>query len=126
MYLQRLARFHVVGGSGVIVNSLALFLLYGLVGLPFLVASAVSVELAITNNFVWNDVWTFARSGGTRLGRFAKYNTIALIGLIVTTVTAWALVNLIGVPYLVANLLGIGLAALCNFAASTLWAWRSY
>jgi dolichol-phosphate mannosyltransferase len=120
---QRLGRFLLVGGSGVLVNSLALFLLYGKAGLPLIVASAVSVELAITNNFVWNDRWTFGRTAPS-LVRFVKFNLVSLVGLAVTTGTAWLLVQHAGVNYLVANLAGIGLATACNFLASAQWTWR--
>jgi dolichol-phosphate mannosyltransferase len=121
----QLGRFVLVGGSGVLVNSLTLFVLYGMAGMPFIVASAVSVELAITNNFVWNDIWTFARCGGSGLVRFARFNLVSLMGLVVTTSTAWLLVHVVGVHYLIANLVGISLASICNFVASVRWTWRT-
>jgi dolichol-phosphate mannosyltransferase len=121
---RTLGRFLLVGGSGVLVNSLALFFLYGKAGLPFIIASALSVELAITNNFVWNDRWTFGRSGPS-LVRFVKFNLISLVGLALTTGTAWLLVQQAGVNYLVANLAGIGLATTCNFVANAQWTWRA-
>src|SRR5437773_11430959 len=108
-------RFALVGGCGVLVNSLALFVLYGVAGLPFIVASAVSVEFAITNNFVWNDVWTFARCGGSALVRFARFNFVSLTGLLVTPSLASLLVHVVGVHYPLANLVGISLASLGNF-----------
>ena len=106
-----------------LVNSLALFLLYGKAGLPLIVASALSVELAITNNFVWNDWWTFGHSRRSMV-RFVKFNLVSLAGLAVTASTAWLLVQHAGVNYLVANLAGIGLATACNFLASAQWTWR--
>lgn len=128
MPLQTLGRFMLVGGSGVVVNTLAFFVLFGVVGLPFVLASALSTELAIANNFVWNDVWTFARSRASTPARyvkfFLKFNTASLGGLVITICATWALVHVVGVHYLVANLLAIGLASFCNFAASALWTWR--
>jgi putative flippase GtrA len=121
---HKLGCFLVVGGSGVLVNSVALHLLYGLLGLPFIVASAVSVELAIVNNFLWNDLWTFARSRGSRARRFARFNTASLVALAITTSSAWLLVHGMGLHYLVANMIGIGLASVCNFATSVCWTWQ--
>lgn len=100
-----------------------LFLLYQLAGMPFVLASALSVELAIASNFVWNDRWTFQRTSRS-LARFAKFNLVSLGGLLVTTGTAYLLVQQGGVHYLLANLAGIGLAALCNFVANVAWTWR--
>src|SRR5258708_22441564 len=101
-HAKTLGRFLLVGASGVLVNSLALFVLYGKAGLPLLVASALSVELAITNNFVWNDWWTFGRTRRSMV-RFAKFNLVSLVGLVVTTSTAWLLVQQACVGYLVAQ-----------------------
>lgn len=117
------ARFLLVGGSGVLVNSAALFVFYQLVGLPLLYASAMSVEFAIANNFIWNDRWTF-RPVGRPLSRFLKFNLVSLGGLLITTATAWVLVQQADFNYLLANLTGISLAALYSFAANLTWTWR--
>jgi len=116
-------RFLLVGGSGVLVNSATLFVLYQLLGLPLLWASAMAVELAIASNFIWNDRWTFQRTSRS-VSRFIKFNIVSLGGLVVTTATAWLLVQAADINYLVANLAGISLAAACNFAINLLWTWR--
>jgi dolichol-phosphate mannosyltransferase len=116
-------RFMVVGGTGVLVNSATLFVLYQVVGLPLIYATAMSVEVAIANNFVWNDRWTFQRAG-RRASRFLKFNLVSLGGLAVTAATVWVLVQQANTNYLFANLAGIALAAMCNFVANWLWTWR--
>jgi len=120
--LTRVSKFLVVGGTGVLVNSLALLMLFQWAHLPLLVASALAVELAIVNNFWWNDRWTFKR---TQLSwqRFARFNLVSLAGLIITTGTLWVLVRQLGVYYLTANLLGIAVATAWNFVANSLWTW---
>ena len=113
----------VVGGSGLLVNSAMLFVLYQLLGLPLVYASALAVELAIASNFIWNDRWTFKRTGLARM-RFIKFNFVSLGGLIVTSATAWLLVQQADLNYLLANLAGISLAAIGNFVVNLLWTWR--
>lgn len=120
--LVRLSKFLLVGGTGVFVNSLALLILFQWVHLPLLLASALAVELAITNNFCWNDRWTFRRTG-ISLRRFIRFNLVSLGGLIITTMTLWLLVGHLGIYYLIANLLGIALATVWNFSASSWWTW---
>ena len=117
-------RFMTVGGSGLLVNSATLFVLYQQLGLPFVWASAVSVELAIANNFIWNDGWTFRRRTRS-ISRFVRFNLISLGGLIITSGTAWLLIQRTEVNYLVANLVGASLAAMCSFAANLTWTWRT-
>lgn len=118
----RLAKFSLVGGSGVVVNTAALYLFYQFGHLPLVMASVLAVELAIVNNFLWNDRWTFHQRDRSPL-RFVRFNLVALGGLAITTATL-ALVTSFGVYYLLANLLGIALATAWNFTLSVLWTWR--
>lgn len=121
--LARASKFLVVGGTGVLVNNLALLLLFQWAHLPLVVASALSVELGIVNNFYWNDRWTFRRTG-LSVTRFAQFNLVSLGGLVITTGTLWILASHLGLYYLAANLLGIALATAWNFVVNSLWTWR--
>jgi len=118
----RLSKFLVVGGTGMLVSSLALLILFQWAHLPLVVASALATELAIVNNFCWNDHWTFGRTH-LSLSRFVKFNLVSLAGLAITVCTLWILVNHLGLYYLAANLLGIALATAWNFAANSFWTW---
>ncbi|MBI4496564.1 MAG: GtrA family protein [Chloroflexi bacterium] len=121
---RKLLRFSVVGAVGVAVNTVALYIFYGLAGLPLIIAAALAIETAIIHNFWWNDSWTFGQ--GQRAGRwprFLKFNAVSLGGLGIATGTLWLLVTLGGVYYLVANLAGVGLATLWNFGVNLAWTW---
>lgn len=105
-----------------LVNSLMLVLLFQWVHLPLVIASALSTELAIVNNFCWNNRWTFGCTQFS-LSRFAQFNLVSLAGLIITAVALWVLVRHLGFYYLKANMLGIALAMVWNFVANSLWTW---
>jgi dolichol-phosphate mannosyltransferase len=120
--LTRLSKFLVVGGIGVLVNNLALFVLFQWMHLSLVVASIPATELAIINNFYCNDRWTFKQTH-ISLSRFARFNLVSLSGLLITTGTLWVLASHMGLYYLVANLLGIGLATVWNFVVNSLWTW---
>src|SRR5215470_6882596 len=57
-WLSRLCKFLLVGAIGVLVNSFALLVFFQWAHLPLVAASALATELAIVNNFCWNDRWT--------------------------------------------------------------------
>ncbi|MBV8719653.1 MAG: GtrA family protein [Chloroflexi bacterium] len=118
----RLGKFLVVGGTGVAVNTAILFLLHQVAGLPVVVASALAVEVAIVTNYLLNDRWTFDRRRPS-LRRFVQFNVVSLGGLLLTTTAVWVLTTALGVHYLLANLVGIGLATSWNFAANVYWTW---
>lgn len=130
-FLQRLlhaesagevARFAVVGATGVVVNNGLLFLLHGFAGWPLIPASVVAVEAAIVNNFWWNDLWTFSDRDRTRY-RFLRFNLVSLGGLVINTSVLALLVTVSDIHYLVANLIAIGTAMTWNFAANARWTW---
>lgn len=122
--LSEVVRFGVVGASGVAVNSSLLYVFHGMAGWPLIPASAVAVEAAIVNNFLWNDVWTFSERNKTPY-RFLRFNLVSMGGLAVNTLVLAAVVSLSGIHYLLANLLAIGAAMTWNFAVNVRWTWRS-
>ena len=126
--LRRFLKFCVVGGLGVLVNMVLLWLLTEVAGLFYLVSSAVAVECAILNNFLWNEVWTFRDRvlGGSagRLGRLLKFNTVSLGGLGINVVVLWLMTEQAGLYYLVSNLFGISAATLWNYFVNAAWTWR--
>lgn len=123
--LGKVGKFLVVGGIGVLVNSLTLLLLVQWAHTPLVVASVLATMLAIISNFTLNNRWTFRGTSprnGT-IGRFAQFNLVALGGLIINTCVLWICVRRGGIPYLAANLIGIALATTWNYMANSLWTW---
>jgi putative flippase GtrA len=120
---SRIVKFAVVGGTGAVINTLALYLLYRWAGLPLATASMLAVELAAVSNYLLHDNWTFA----TRVPsfqRFAKFNAASLLGLALNVCTVWCLTRL-GLYFLAANLVGIAAGFLVNYAFSVSWVWRA-
>ena len=129
--LLRFLRFGLVGGSGVAVNMAALWLLHLQLGFNLGRSSVAAIALAIVNNFLWNNFWTFGARGiqARRAGRFVA---ISLVGMVVNVAVLHALVaaGLALSPVLVetqlalpANLAGILVATGWNFLANARWTW---
>jgi dolichol-phosphate mannosyltransferase len=119
---RRFGKFLVVGSSGALVNSGALYALHGKAHLPLVAASASATGLAIAHNYVWNDRWTFRRARMS-LRRFVRFGLVSLVGLGIAEIVLVVLVTTAMVDYLLANLAGIALATLWNFTANVVWTW---
>jgi len=92
------------------------------------VASAlVTSFLAITNNFIWNDLWTFnkmkAKGLGARMNRWAKFALARSVGFLLGLGLLAIFVELIGMHYLVVTIMVIGILILCNYVFSAVWVW---
>jgi len=123
----RLVQFATVGLVGTTIDFAVLITLVERWELPLELAKVIAVEAAILVMFVLNDRWTFSQWGkdGYRvlLQRLGTSNAVRLGGLTVATVVLSALVRLFGVPYLVANALGIACGFVVNFLAESYFTW---
>jgi len=105
--IDRLIKFSLVGLSGVFVNEGFLWAFVRFLGLDKIVSNIIATELAILNNFLWNDLWTFRDLREKPLSqRLLSFHMAALTGAIVQWVVYIVLLYL-GMHYLLANLVGI-------------------
>ncbi|HEY8599890.1 MAG TPA: GtrA family protein [Thermomicrobiales bacterium] len=119
--IARFIRFGLVGGSGVVINMLALYLLHDEFGFPLSRSSLIAISLAILNNFLWNNFWTF-RATGIQTRRVIQFVAVSLVGMVINL----AVLNLLfaaGIHYAPANLAGIMVATAWNFYANSRWTW---
>jgi dolichol-phosphate mannosyltransferase len=91
----------------------------------------VASEVAIINNFVWNDAWTFGdvakrqSAPGARLRRFAKFQLVCLAGLLLNVALLNVQYNYLGINRYVANAIAIALVTAWNFWLNVKLNWRS-
>jgi dolichol-phosphate mannosyltransferase len=126
---KRFLKFCLVGGGGVVVNMGLLYLLTDLVGLYYLLSSIIAIEIAIFNNFFWNDFWTWRdrrRKGSLQFfKRLVKYNLSANFSSLVGNIaTLWVLTSLLGWYYMYANVVGIAVGVILNFGLNDRWTYR--
>ncbi len=130
--LKRFIRFGLVGLSGVFVDMTVLYLLSdpSTLGWELTRSKIIAAEVAIINNFLWNDRWTFgdlARHQPTfrkRLKRFLKFNLICLTGLILNVLMLNLLFNVFGLNRYLANLVAITAVTFWNFWLNLKLSWR--
>jgi dolichol-phosphate mannosyltransferase len=120
-----LARFGLVGMSGVVVNYTLLYLLAEVGDLNHLLAASVATEAAILSNFTFNNLWTFryTRPKTSWRRRALQYNLFCLGGLVISVCVLAMLTYLVNIHYLVANIFAIGAATLWNYGANRYWTW---
>ncbi len=131
--LSRLWRFATVGLSGVVVDMSVLYLLSdpSTLGWGLTRSKLLAAELAIVNNFVWNDYWTFrdvvAPQRGARAWwrRFAKFNVICLSGLVLNVALLNLQFNVLGMNRYLANAIAIALVMGWNFWLNVKMGWRA-
>jgi dolichol-phosphate mannosyltransferase len=130
--INRFVRFAVVGLSGVMVDMGLLYLLSDptTLGWGLTRSKLIAAEMAILNNFIWNDVWTFRdlasqqRGFRQRLRRLGKFQLICLAGVVINTVLLNLEFNLLGMNRYVANAVAILAVTGWNFWLNLKLSWR--
>lgn len=114
-------KFNVIGIAGFALQSAALFLLTSAAhSINYLAATAVAVELAVLNNFLWHQRWTWndRPSAGARetLSRLAKFNfTTGLVSLGGNLALMSLFVGRLGLPIVAANVVTVVACSVLSF-----------
>jgi dolichol-phosphate mannosyltransferase len=130
---SKLFRFCLVGASGVVVDMSMLFLLSDptMLGFGLTRSKVAAAEVAIVNNFLWNDAWTFSEAAKSEPGlrakfrRFLGYNAICIAGVALNVVILNLLFNLAGMNRYLANALAIVAVTAWNYGLNKRLNWSS-
>ena len=129
---SRFIQFCLVGLTGVVVDMGLLFLLSdpSMLAWPLTRSKIIASELAIINNFLWNDLWTFGDitrrqpSRKQQLKRFIKFNLICLVGLVLNVILLNLFFNVFGLNRYLANFCAIAIVTFWNFWVNLKLSWR--
>ena len=125
---MKMFRFGMVGLTGIVVNEGVLIYLKEYVHFALPLASVLAIEIAIVNNFIWNDLWTFKSDShhalDRRWQRFVSFQAVSIGGAIINFVVLNVLAFYAGIDYRIANILGILLAFVWNFMVNRRVTWK--
>ena len=117
---MRWLKFNAVGVLGIFVQLSALGLFVHVLGMHYLLATALAVEAAVLHNFFWHRRWTWAdrremavSSPGVLLLRFNL--TTGMVSMVGNLLFMRFLAGAAGFEPVVANLVSICLCAVVNF-----------
>ncbi len=145
--LRQFIKFCLVGASGTVVDMAVLYLLADpkSLGLNVTISKFCAAEMALINNFVWNELWTFRPSAPFRYGgaasspvsqplgslalqgslrRFLGFNAICGAGIVFAELLLNFFHALLGWNLYLSNLLAIGVVTLWNFGMNARFNWR--
>ncbi len=123
-------KFNAVGVLGFALQTATLFLLtHGAHALPYMAATGIAVELAVLNNFVWHQRWTWRdRPSGSvaeTLARLLKFNlSNGLVSLAGNLLFMSLLVGQLHLNITGSNLISVALCSLVNFLLADRFAFQ--
>jgi putative flippase GtrA len=119
---EQLAKFCAVGAVGYLLN---LGVYDGLLhaGLHYLLAATCSFFVAVTNNYVWNRIWTFRDRRAGVAAQGIRFFLVALVSL-GANLGVLHLLILGGAGKLAAQAAAIVIVTPLNFLGNRLWSFR--
>ena len=121
----QLAKFAAVGATGYVVNLAVYTALLRGAGWHYAYAATVSFLVAVTNNYLWNRIWTFRAQRGHVAHQGLRFFTVALIAYGANLGILSALIAL-GMNKVVAQAIAIVLVTPLNFVGNKLWSFRRH
>jgi putative flippase GtrA len=117
---EQLAKFCVVGVSGYAVNLAVYTVLLDGVGMHYISAAVGSFVVAVTNNYLWNRLWTFRAQRGDMAYQGMRFLIVSTAALLANLVVLHVLVS-VGLGEVVAQAIAIVLVTPVNFVGNKLW-----
>ena len=130
---HRFFKFGMVGVGGIIINQAVIWLCYAHVfatvenlSLRLNLSMAIGILLSMTNNFHWNRRWTWKDRARAQqvpiVHQYVQYAAANWAGIVSQVTITNLLIR--WMPYLLANLIGIGVGCVANFILNDLWTYR--
>ena len=124
--LEDFIKYSLVGVSGVFVNLGLYLFLTRYYEISEVVAPLIAIESALISNFILNNFWTFGkRITQSRIRvKFVKFHLVSGFSALINYSAFLTLFLVFGLYDILANLIGIGLAAMVNYLINSNWTWK--
>ena len=122
---RQLVKFGLVGASGFIVNVSVFAFCLRVLAVHYRLAYVIAFCVAVSNNFVWNRLWTFRqqRNGSHVAMQGARFFAVSLVaatgGFVLLEVFVRA-----GLPKIPAEMLAVALVVPISFLGNKHWSFR--
>lgn len=122
--LAQLTKFLLVGGTGVAVNTAALWLLSSVWSVPYLLGSVLATQIAIVWNFVLLERLVFHDSGRGFFSGLARFWVLNIVLLPVQLGLLALAVEVLGMPTVPANVVVLGVVFVLRYLFTAGWVFR--
>jgi putative flippase GtrA len=117
----QLFKFGVVGVSGYVVNLIVFSALTLAADVHHIPAAVLAFCVAVTNNFLWNRLWTFRATEGHAGFQAMRFFVISVAALGVNLVVLEILIAELGIAEVPAQAIAVAFAMPVNFIGNKLW-----
>jgi len=120
--IKEFVKFGVVGGIGTLVNLAILYLLTEKAGVYYMISAILSFIVAMSSNFILNKLWTFKENIKLEIGKkYLQFGLVSFSALLVNLFFLYIFTEVLGIYYIISQVLAIGIALIINFLGNKIW-----
>ena len=114
---RQIIKFGVVGGLAFIIDYGLLIFCTEVLGINYLISSAIAFSIAVIFNYILSTLWVFDTSGNQNDKRmqFVAFVILSIIGLGLTELLMWLGTDVIGIYYLITKIGATAIVMVYNF-----------
>lgn len=114
--MKQIMRFAVVGGTAFLIDYGVLFVLNELLGVHYIVASALSFSISVIYNYVLSIFWVFdPNEEQSKQEQFIVFMVLSIIGLGINTLIMWISVDKFGINVMISKIFATAVVMVYNF-----------
>ena len=113
--MSEVVRFLIVGGGTFFLEISLLYVLTDILGIYYLISSAVAFTITVFVNYVFCLCWVFQGKTNTNVKSRILFIGSSIVGLGINQVCMWAFVEWLGIYYLAAKVLSTGIVTVWNY-----------
>lgn len=126
-----LLKYSMVGLSGTAIDILMLYVLVHFMSINVILAASVSFIFAATNNFIFNNSWTFKKLENeyryqSNYFKYLKFIFVSVVGLIFTIIFMFIFNKILFVWYIFSKILTSLVVLLWNYYVNKNWTFKIY
>ena len=123
--IREFFKFGAVGSFGALINIAILYLLTEKAGIYYIVSAIFAFAVAMSSNFILNKTWTFKEKIRAQIGKkYLQFGLISISALLVNLFFLYIFTEILGIYYIISQILAISIAMIINFSGNKIWTFR--